>query len=210
MRLAPRTLFTLGHSHHTLEHLLQLLRMHGVEVIADVRSVPYSRIVPQFNREQFRQDLQQADVRYVFLGEELGARRAEVECYDAQGRVQFDRVVRQPAFQRGVERLHNGMARYRVALLCAEREPLECHRSLLICRHLSETVSAIAHIGDAGQLEMHEETECRLRRLHQRLEPDLFTPESQQLAEAYALQNQTIAFVRPSEADGLTSFASAE
>lgn len=99
--------FTIGHSRHPAEQFIQLLELHGVTAIADVRTHPYSRLNPLYNRETLQQTLAEHGIAYVFLGRELGARSDDPSCY-VDGRVQFDRLARAPLFQRGLERIREG------------------------------------------------------------------------------------------------------
>ncbi len=120
---AKSIIFTIGHSTHSAEVFLALLRQHGVEAVADVRSSPFSRFNPQFNREPLEQFLKANGIWYVFLGKELGARSEDRSCY-LDGRVQYGRLAQTALFQSGLDRVQQGAARYRVALMCAEKEPL--------------------------------------------------------------------------------------
>ncbi len=166
-------LYTIGHSTHTLDVFLDMLARHGVQVVADVRSQPYSRL-EYFNREPLKRALTTRGIRYVFLGRELGARREEQECY-LEGQAVYERVASLPAFQEGLARLLTGLAQYSVALLCAEREPLDCHRTILVCRMLRKNGISISHILADGTLEKHEDLERRLvREMH--VQPSLFSP----------------------------------
>jgi uncharacterized protein (DUF488 family) len=103
-----RHLFTIGHSNHPLEKFIELLRRHGVEVVVDTRSQPYSRHAPHFNRDALRAALASAGIRYSFLGEELGGRPRGEEYYDAEGYVRYDRVAAADFFQTGIARLKRG------------------------------------------------------------------------------------------------------
>lgn len=133
-------LFTIGHSNHEIEAFIELLRRHRVSALGDVRSHPYSRFVPQYSREPLKAALAQAGVSYVFLGKELGGRSEDPACY-RQGKVQYDGLARQPRFAAGIRRVMEGMQRCNIALMCAEKDPLECHRSLLVARKLFEAGS---------------------------------------------------------------------
>ena len=129
--------YTIGHSTHPAEKLIHLLVGHAVTAVADVRSQPYSRFNPQFNRENLPTDLKVAGISYVFLGRELGARPENRSCY-VQGKIQYDLLARTVLFQEGLTRVAQGISNHRVALLCAEKDPLTCHRAILVCRHLAE------------------------------------------------------------------------
>ena len=155
-----RDLFTIGHSTQTWEQFLELLTRHRVEAIGDVRSSPYSARFPQYNRDMLDRALRAANIRYVFLGDELGARRAERECY-VDGVARYDRIARTAAFRAGLERVQTGVARFRLALMCAEKDPLECHRTILVCRQFRNDLD-IRHILSDGSLETHADAETRL------------------------------------------------
>src|SRR5260370_12316488 len=122
-----------GHSKGTAERLLGLLSQHGIMVVADVRSQPYSRFNPQFNREELAAALKASNLEYVFLGQELGARSADPACY-RDGRAQYSLIARTALFEKGIERLLAGMENFRVPILCPQKKPLVFHRSTLIAR----------------------------------------------------------------------------
>jgi uncharacterized protein (DUF488 family) len=153
---------TVGHSNHDLPRLLELLRAAGVDAIADVRSSPFSRRHPQFNRPELEHGLQAAGVVYVFLGELLGGRPADPELYDEEGRVDYRRVRDTEPFRRGLERVERATAKYRVALLCAEEDPLDCHRGLMIAPALVERGALPVHLRGDGTLETTAALEDRL------------------------------------------------
>jgi uncharacterized protein (DUF488 family) len=148
--------FTLGHSNHDLEALLALLRQHEVEVVVDTRSSPYSKYVPQFDKELLQRSLEETGVRYLFLGAELGGRPANPAYYDAKGRVLYSRLRDDARFQAAIVRLESGMERFCVALVCGEEDPAHCHRRLLIGRVLAERGHTMIHIRGDGRLESDE------------------------------------------------------
>ncbi len=192
-----REMFTVGHSNHTMEHFIELLRTHHISAIADVRSNPYSEYSPQFNRESLEEKLRDVRVEYVFLGGELGARRKEESCY-VGGQAKYHAIKNLSAFRHGLDRVLEGIGQYTVALLCAEADPLACHRTILICPALRARCPElkINHILGEGGLESHEEAEQRLIRLH-KLQPELFgelTSMSGLLQRAYEMQAERIAY----------------
>lgn len=199
-----RVLYTIGHSAHTLLRFLDLLAEHDIAALCDVRSQPYSRRNPQFNRESLQNELARHNVAYVFLGEELGARSSDASCYEG-GKVQYDRLAATPAFRRGIERVNTGIQRYRVALMCAEREPLACHQTILICRNLKAPDLLIHHILGDGRVEPHEASEQRLIKLVGMDQDDLFQDSFELLERAYDFQGQRIAYVKPSADAGRES-----
>lgn len=154
MRLAP-VMWTIGHSNHTFERFNELLAGEGVECVVDVRSYPYSRIAPQFNREELAVALQGVCRRYLYLGEALGGRPSREDHYDEDGHARYDRMAEQPAFKAAMRRLLGGCREHRVALLCSEGQPQECHRRLLVGKVLADNGVDLRHILPSG--EVHEE-----------------------------------------------------
>jgi uncharacterized protein (DUF488 family) len=149
--------FTIGHSNHTLEHLLSLLKLHDVQVVVDARSQPYSKFAAQFEQDRLKAALQEAGIRYVFLGRELGGRPKGEEFYDSEGHVLYDRVAATSLFREGLSRLEKGIREYTVAMLCAEENPAECHRRLLVARVLVDHGIRVEHIRGDGRIQTEEE-----------------------------------------------------
>jgi uncharacterized protein (DUF488 family) len=153
-------LFTIGHSNHGFEHFLGLLRRHDIEAVADVRSRPYSRFVPHFSKDRLARLLGQEGLGYLFLGAELGGKPQGGET--AASDMAYQGRVRQPAFGKGIDRLLEATRTQRIALMCRERDPLDCHRLHLICRYLAPGGPDIRHILPDGALEAQAATERRL------------------------------------------------
>ncbi len=189
-------IYTVGHSNHPIDRFLGLLRLHGISAVADVRSTPYSRFNPQFRREKLQASLAGDGIQYVFLGEELGARSSDPTCYDASGRVSYARLARMPLFRKGIERLKAGMAEHRISIMCAEREPLECHRTILVARELAHDGVAVTHILADGSLESHQHAMERLATGLGLSAADLFGDPAERLERAYDLQAGKIAYVK--------------
>lgn len=190
-------LYTIGHGSGPGETLTSRLRRREVSVVADVRSTPYSRFATQYNREELQLALRAEGLGYVFLGQEFGARRAEPQAFVA-GRVCFERVAGLPSFRAGLDRIARGLERYSIALMCAEGDPLECHRAILVARHLDPGFP-VEHILADGEIETHQALALRLCHLHG-IDPDqhdLFAgPASREaaFASAFRLQGQRIAW----------------
>jgi uncharacterized protein (DUF488 family) len=155
-------LFSVGHSNHELPAFLALLDAAGVTALADVRSHPFSQRLPYFSRPALEQTLRDRDVAYAFLGDLLGGRPADPALYDGDGRVDYERVRATDAFRLGLDRLLDGAERYRVAMLCAEADPLDCHRGLMITPALGERGVFPLHLRRDGTAETTEEMERRL------------------------------------------------
>jgi uncharacterized protein (DUF488 family) len=190
---AGHTVFTVGHSNVESARFLELLKLHQIQAIADVRSSPYSRYVPQFNREILQRTLKEQGVAYVYLGGELGAMRSEAECYvNEQPNVTL--IARLPAFQRGLDRLCQGAARMRVAMMCAEKDPLQCHRCVLVSPRLRERGIEVQHILGDGRIETQEQAGERLVALLHLPEHELFRSRAEIVAEAYRLQAEKMGY----------------
>lgn len=193
-----KRIYTVGHSTHSLEKLLVLLKRHDVSAVADVRSSPYSRFNPQFNREPFKAALKKEEIAYVFLGRELGARSEDRRCYE-DGKVQYSRLAQTELFQEGLSRIEQGMTTHRVALLCAEKDPLTCHRTILVCRHLVDRGIEAHHILEDGRLESHGEALDRLlSELNYCPENELFDGRDELIEAAYTRRGNQIAYVERS------------
>jgi uncharacterized protein (DUF488 family) len=189
-------IYTIGHSNHPLERFLGLLQPHGITAVADVRSTPYSRFNPQFRREKLQAALATVGIQYVFLGQELGARSQNPACYDSEGRVSYAKLARTELFRKGIARLRTGLADHRISLLCAEREPLECHRTILVARELVREGVEVTHILGDGSLESHEHALQRLTASLKLGAADLFSDSADLVEHAYDVQAARIAYVK--------------
>jgi len=185
--------YTIGHSTHRIERFLELLHSHGITALGDVRSNPHSRYNPQFNRETLKASVTAASIAYVFLGRELGARSDDPSCY-VEGKVQYDRLARTELFQQGLDRVAAGAARYQLALMCAEKEPLGCHRTILVAPALEARGFAVRHILADGGMETHADTMARLLRQLNLPASDMFRTPEETLADAYRLHGARIAY----------------
>lgn len=150
---SPLSVYTIGHSNQALETFLGLLDLHQIEVLVDVRSQPYSKYTPHFSAAELKAAILGHGLKYLFLGKELGGRPAGPEFYDAKGRANYGLVAHSPLFLEGLERLQKGLGKYRVALMCSEENPQNCHRHLLISRVLAERGIKIVHIRGDGSLQ---------------------------------------------------------
>ena len=211
-------LFTIGHSNHTIEDFITLLQTHGVTALADVRSHPYSKYLPHFNQKLLKASLSDVGISYVFLGKELGARSNNPDCY-VDGKAVYEKIASTKEFNDGIQRILQGTKNYNISLMCAEKDPITCHRAVLICQHLRESGLDINHILKNGDLETHYNLEERLLELHnlkpteqvQQVQLSLFEnnllfessisqySREDSLKKAYQLQGDNIAYVEKSE-----------
>lgn len=187
-------IFTIGHSTHPIEHFVGLLQQHGIQWLGDVRSTPFSRFNPQFNRASLSQSLGAVGIKYEFLGEELGARSNDPSCYE-NGRVSYARLAATPLFRRGLARVREAAETQRVAIMCAEREPLDCHRTILVTRELEREGEEVTHILADGSLEENSHAVGRLIKKLRLPTDDLFGDSPELIEAAYDAQAAKVAYV---------------
>ena len=187
-------ILTIGHSNLVLSDFLELLQQNLVTAVVDVRSQPYSRFNPAYGRESIKKSLRSNGIEYVFMGRELGARTSDPECY-VDGQVQYGILARTNQFKEGIDRVVAGADRHCIALMCAERDPLQCHRAILVARVLNERGLSVSHIHSDGRLETHENAMRRLLNLVGLPTVDLFRTWAELLDEGLRLQESKIAYV---------------
>ena len=188
--------FTIGHSNHAVEKFLRLLLGHRIEEVLDVRSSPHSRFNPHFNRRALETTLDEAGLGYGFMGDALGGRPADPSCYDREGRVQYDRLAETDAFKAGIRQVIRRAGERRTALMCSEKEPLHCHRTLLIAKVLTNGGIGVSHILADGGLEDHAAAMDRLLdRFHLPRDGDMFCSRERHIAIALGRQAQQVAYV---------------
>lgn len=185
-------IYTIGHSNHSLMEFLQLLSRSDITALADVRSVPSSKWAPHFNGDELRRELARHNIAYVFLGNELGGRPRDRHLYK-DGVADYEAMAQSPGFRDGIRRVSEGARVHRIALMCSEQEPLDCHRCLLVGRALSCN-HTVHHIHPNGAVEAHSETERRLLESEKRGSGDLFVSLPERLAAAYQQRARRVAF----------------
>jgi uncharacterized protein (DUF488 family) len=192
-------LFSIGHSNIPEERFLAMLADAGVNLIADVRTVPYSRFFPWFSQKKLAASLSAAGIGYAAMGEALGGRPAGDGLY-RDGIADYEAMAARRDYRAGLDRLLEAAARSRVCVMCAEREPLDCHRCVLVARSLTERRLAIGHILHNGSIEPHAATEFRLLALEGQSDEqacDLFASgQHERLAAAYRRRARVVAFRR--------------
>lgn len=198
-------IFTIGHSNHTIEQFILLLKQHQINAIADVRSIPYSRYNQQYNQEKLKIELKKNNIIYTFLGKELGARSDNQNCYVGNKAI-YEKIAQTPKFSEGLKRLKKGSQQYNIALMCAEKDPIHCHRAILISRYLKIKEIEILHILPNGQLESQTKLEQRLINILNLNLPQQFNlfddntnlikSASELTEEAYKLQGEKIAYTK--------------
>ena len=170
----PRVL-TIGHSNHTMDRFVELLRAHGVQMLVDVRSSPYSRYSAHFCRDALDALLRRAGIRYVFMGSQLGGRPEDSSLYDEAGHVDYAQVAATPHFVGAIDRLLGESSAEHTVLMCSEEDPLRCHRFLLIARVLAERSVIVLHIRGDGRVQTHDDLTHQLQQATSQPQLALFT-----------------------------------
>ena len=196
-----KELYSIGHSNHSAEAFVNLLKAHNITCVVDVRSAPYSKYVPQFNKDEFKKTLAVQEIQYVPMGEEFGARRSDPSLYNGKGYLDFEATAKSAVFLKGIERIAKGMLDgYRIALMCTEQNPLDCHRFSLVARSFAQFGFCVKHILQDGTLQTQEQVEDALLDAYfpQRAMVGLFEDgnenRGQLVAQAYALKNEEIGY----------------
>lgn len=191
---SQRNVFSVGHSALGYEQFVKLLGQAGVDAIADVRTAPYSRRFPHFNRDKLRAALMQDGVAYSFLGKELGGRPSGSQ-FTCDGVADYEKMAKAESFKAGIERVLTGAEKYRVALMCAEKHPLDCHRCLLVGRELLRRGIDVRHLISENASLLQSEVEMQLlERAGHSESDDLFAAPEERLALAYRRRAIKIAF----------------
>ncbi len=196
-------IYTIGHSTHNKKAFLLLLKRYGINCVVDVRSMPYSKYSPQFNKEEIKHNLYKHAIYYIFMGNELGARREDKSLYTKEGYLDFEKTSKSLSFIDGINRVKSGIDKdYKIALMCTEKDPLDCHRNILVARQFYIQGYNVVNILENGLLETQEHLEIRLL--------DLYFPERDQISildsentyneknmlinRAYSLRNREIGY----------------
>lgn len=190
-----RRFLTIGHSNFELAAFVELLRVAGVVTLCDVRSSPWTRYTPHFNRPDLARAMDTAGMQYAFLGDGLGARPKDPKCYRG-GVALYDLIAKSDAFGSGLDAVRELAKNGPVALVCAERDPVECHRAILVARRLVAD-GDVEHLHSDGTVESHQALELRLLGLHRKGPKPMFPgqfPWAADIDEAYAIQEKAIAY----------------
>lgn len=198
-------IFSIGHSNHSIDKFLNLLDSSKINMVVDVRSAPFSRMFPQFNQETLKRTLGENSIGYLFLGDQIGGRSNDPEDY-LDGQVLYKALAQKEGFKTGIERLKEGSAKYRIALMCSEKEPLDCHRTLLVSQALASRDIPVGHIHADGTVEAHKDALARLLTLHNLSSPDLFSDDKDRVQEALTLQEKKIAYQLPKSSESKEEF----
>ena len=190
-------IYTIGHSNHTEETFMALLGRHDITAVVDVRSMPYSRYTPQFNRQILKDRLNELDIVYHFMGKWLGGRSDDPSDYDPDGQVQYDLLSKTAQFQDGLQSVVRGAKDHHIALMCSESRPEDCHRSLLLAEELRNQYQVVdlVHILPDGETQTHEALRNRIAQRDEDVrQPDMFLSSEEKIAIAIDEQIGRIAF----------------
>ncbi len=188
-----RVIYTIGHSNYDTNQFIKILQSYSIDTVVDIRSAPYSKYCRQFNKKTIDQVLNNSGIKYLFLGKELGARPENPECYE-QNRIQYDKLKETELFKQGIERIKDSTSKCIAALMCSEKEPISCHRTILVSRVLKGEGIEVRHILDENTTVSQDEIEEQLQKKF-KLEPLLFDPPDANQAridEAYKKQEEKI------------------
>lgn len=194
-----KILFTIGHSRHEIDYFIHLLKMHKINCLIDVRSAPYSRIVPQFNKESLANSLKVHNIIYLHFPKEFGARQTNISLIDLENKVDYSRIRETNEFKEGVKRVLEGLQKgYNITLMCSEANPFDCHRFVMISYHFVKEGITVNHILKDGEIIDNTVLEKELLKKYAKILPtnDLFTSnvtDKLRLELAYRLRNRDIA-----------------
>ena len=156
------TLYTIGYGNLEIIRFIQLLKNNNIQVLCDIRSHPYSKFSPEYSQDVLESSLKKHSIKYIFMGNELGGRTDDPNCYDQNHQIDYEKYAETEVFKKGLERLLDGIEKYKIVLMCSEKDPERCHRSLLVARFLKEKHSNIKHIHHNLTVETHGEFEQRI------------------------------------------------
>jgi uncharacterized protein (DUF488 family) len=190
-------LYTIGYASFSMDDFINTLRKYDITALVDVRSAPYSKFRPEFKKDHLQKALTDNRISYIFSGNLLGARVADSACY-ADGKLNYSLLKEREHFKTGITSLLNlisskGLIHQIPAIMCAEKDPINCHRTFLVCRTLRSYPINIKHILEDGSCEAHSITEKRLLQFYKLDHPDIFRSESDLLEESYDRQCEKIA-----------------
>ena len=177
-------IFTIGYAQFSIDAFLDTLRKYDISAIADVRSAPFSKYKPDFIKDKIQKHLGRNHMAYLFLGDMLGARIKDPAVY-LDNKLSYELLSKSDFWTKGINKLLDESGKYRLAIMCAEKDPLHCHRTFLICRTLRSFSLRIHHILEEGSLEEHADTEKRILENYGLEQSDIFRSESDILEDAY-------------------------
>ena len=189
------TLYTIGYSSYDISHFISILKKQQIKALVDVRSIPYSKFAPDYNTDNIKKILENNSIYYLNFGDGLGARTKIEECYQ-NNIAQYSLISKTPMFKEYTKRIISGLEKFNIVLLCAESDPLKCHRDIMICRYLKKYINNISHILQNEIIEDNTQPEIRLLREYNLEQEDFFSNYIDRLNEAYDLRSNEIQYRR--------------
>lgn len=198
-----QTIYTIGHSLHSHNNFSRHLSRYHINCVVDVRSVPFSKHAPQFNMNEIKHFLKVHGIYYIFMGEEFGARRTDKSLFTFEGYLDFEKVMASSLFISGMERVKSGLGQgYNIALMCTEKDPIDCHRNILVARAFHRHNFNILNIFENGTTETQQQLEERLLNIYfpnrkQKTLLDILEGEASidgLLEQAYRMKNRDIGY----------------
>lgn len=200
-----KQLYTIGHSTYPAEHFAELLKCFEVDCILDVRSVPFSRHVPQYNRDELKAFLKQNGIEYHPMGKWFGARQPDMQFYSEEGYLDFEKFRESSLFIQGLESVKRGLDQFNIALMCSEKDPIDCHRAIMVGRGFELDGTDVKHILHDFSSITQAELNARLldRYFPNRNQISIFDlggekTDEEYLVDAYRIRNSEIGY-RPIE-----------
>ncbi len=194
-------LFTIGHSVYKFDFFLSLLQMHKINYLIDVRSSPFSRFAQDFNKGVLANSLKNTNIKYVLMGDYFGARPQDKTLYSEEGYLDFEKVQDTENFKKGLNNIIKGLKQNNnICLMCTEKDPIDCHRAIMVARAFSLKGIDVSHILQNGEIQTQKELDERLLDLYfpDRNQLSLFAEDNlsreQMLVEAYRKRNKKIGY----------------
>ena len=192
------TLYTIGHSQRPIEHFINLLKDHDIDYVIDVRSTPYSKFAADYNKENIQKILSTYNISYAHMGKCFGARQENLDLYTPEGYLDFEKVIASANFQMGLENVMKGMETHKIALMCLEKKPCDCHRAIMVANGFYKAGCTVEHILEDSSIQTHKELNKELmdKYFPNRFQLSLFdmNEEIDYLKEAYRLRNKEIGY----------------
>lgn len=156
-------IYTLGHSNYPFDKFIEILKKYNINCVVDIRAIPYSKYNTQYNKEFFQSNLKKLGYTYIYMADEFGAKRKTRISYNDEGYADFDKVILEDDFKRGIERIKMGCSKnYKIVILGAMQEPIRCPRAILLGKELIKEGFDVKHIMHEGNLKTQEELEEQL------------------------------------------------
>ncbi|ENZ02486.1 hypothetical protein HMPREF1092_01721 [Clostridium thermobutyricum] len=193
--------FTIGHTNYSIDKFIDLIRKFNINCVVDVRSTPFSKYTPQFNENNLKLELNKRGIYYIKMGNEFGARRKNKKLYTVDGYLDFEKTRKDKDFLKGIERIKQGCNKgFNITLMCTERDPIDCHRTILVSKGLKDNGFNIKHILPNAEIQSQKKIEERLlnkyypNRLQLSFDINKNLTEEEMIEEAYRIRNKEIGY----------------